>query len=199
MRMKTIYLAVGVVVIVGVIAVLVMRGESSPTKGVGTPPPGVIDTVETDTKPETIQGSGTFANLFALGRSLECTFQFKDDGGLATEGTSFFDGTQMRVDSMYQSEGETFTSNMISNGQVMYVWSTTAEGSFAMKMPVPQEGVTSNTEPVDQSQGGLNPQSKVLYDCKPWTVDGSVFIPPAEIDFMDMTTLNQMMLGVPVP
>ena len=183
---------------IGVVAFYLWRGDLVPETDVNVLNTPAVDEISAvPEEPETLTGSDTFANLFKLGRTLECTFTFKDDE-IATAGTGFFEGTNMRVDSMYVGDDKTtYTSNMISDGAMMYLWSKTADGDMAVKMAVPKDGVTSNTEPVDQSRGGLNPQSKVTYDCKPWIVDGSVFVPPADLDFMDMTAMQNKMMGAP--
>lgn len=199
--MKTAYLVagVGVIVVIGVVSWLTLGTpeavveEQSQTYTDGAS--GVAPVIE----PAELTGQDTFANLFKLGRSLECGFTFKDQG-IASEGTGFFDGTHMRVDSMYMGDGRaTYMSSMISDGVTMYIWSKTPTGDFAMKMAVPPEGVTTNTEPVDQSKGGLSPQSKVTYKCKSWNVDGSVFVPPTDITFMSMDTMMNGMPGAGMP
>jgi hypothetical protein len=200
--MKTAYIiaGVGVVAVVGIVAFMTMDSANQAVTEDGsqtyTDESATLAPVAT---PETLTGQDTFANLFKLGRTLECSFTFKDQG-ITSEGTGFFDGKQMRVDSMYMGDGRaTYMSSMISDGTIMYLWSKTEAGSFAMKMAVPPEGVTSNTAPVDQSKGGLNPQSKVTYNCKSWKVDGSVFVPPTDIKFMNMDDMMNGMPGAGMP
>lgn len=133
--------------------------------------------------PQTISGQATIADLFRLQRSFECAFQFKDTP-IATEGAGFFDGEQLRVDSMYQGADQvTYTANMISDGSTLYVWSETEQGSRAIQQRLPPEGVTGISESIDQATSSISPQSKVAYDCKPWNVDGSVFLPPSTKTF----------------
>lgn len=200
--MKTSYIvaAVGVVVVIGIaVWVTIDRGTTT----VVTPESQTYTDESAKIAPvaesDTLTGQDTFANLFKLGRTLECSFTFKDQG-ITSEGTGFFDGKQMRVDSMYMGDGRaTYMSSMISDGTTVYLWSKTEAGSFAMKMAVLPEGVTSNTAPADQSKGGLNPQSKVTYNCKSWKVDGSVFVPPADIKFMNMDDMMNGMPGAGMP
>ncbi len=197
--MKTSYIVagVGVVAVVGVVAWLT----------VGTTPVVPEEQVQTYTDesagvtPESdssvLTGQDTFANLFKLGRTLECSFSFKDNG-ISYDGTGFFAGKQMRTDSMYMGDGRaTYMSSMISDGTTMYTWSKTEAGNFAMKMAVPPEttgGAESSAVTAQQQNGQVTLDQKVQYTCKPWNVDGSVFVPPADVQFMDM---NDMMKGMP--
>ncbi len=128
-----------------------------------------------------ISGQDTLGVLQGLGKTLECSFQFKD-AIPESEGTGFFNGGKMRVDSMYTaSSGEQFTSHMISDGVNQYVWSRTENGQSALPLPATQASSTIDTDM--ESTTALNQNTPVWYICKPWNIDGSVFIPPQSIIF----------------
>lgn len=142
------------------------------------------------TASDTITGHDTLVSLLKLNKSLECTFQFKDSA-IRGEGTGFFDGQKMRIDSMYQGDTNVvYTSNLIISDTDMYVWAKTEAGEFAFKMARPED-MSAQTTPTNNGQ--LRPQDPVNYSCKPWHVDGSVFVPPTNLTFMNMgDMLNQM-------
>lgn len=139
---------------------------------------------------ETVAGHDTLQSVFALGKTLECSFR-TDGEGMVTEGTAFFDNGKLRVDTMYQGTSSVAdTSSLIISGDSMYTWADTKAGSFAIKMPVS----TLKAGGTPQRDGEVSLQAKVRYDCKSWRVDGSVFVPPATIKFMD---ISEMMKNVP--
>ena len=188
--MKSTYLVAGVsvVAVIGIVAWLTSGSNLVSVTDLVETPEENLATTSTDT----LSGKNSFIHLMSLGRTLECSFQFKDTA-TSSEGTGFFDGQKMRIDSMYRgTDGTTYTSNMIIDGTDMYVWATTEAGTFAMKMPVPVADSTLATKPNSEQ---LNPQDSVNYNCKSWKVDGSVFVPPSGLTFMNMA---DMMKGIPV-
>lgn len=196
--MKSTYIVVGVGigVVIGAIAwltsapSLVSTTDSTIEKRAGT------EKISSGDTPDTLSGKDSLAHLLALGRTLECSFQFNDTT-LTGEGTGFFDGEKMRIDSMYPGEGGvTYTSNLIIVGGDMYVWATTDAGTFAVKMPTSAEG---SAQSGTAATGQLSPQDTVSYSCKSWNVDGSVFVPPSNLDFMDMSEIIKGMPTLPTP
>ncbi len=188
--MKTGYIVVGVglVVVVGVVGWLMLSGGSAP---VAESTQTYLETpTEIPPVAEQLTGQDTLMNLLGLGKTLECSFQFKDDGN-QSEGTGFFEGNKMRVDMMYTAtSSEVFTSNMINDGATMYLWSDTEEGKFAMKMSATPDAASGQASPPDVP---LDAATKVWYTCKPWNVDGSVFEAPQDVTFMDMSSMQQQM------
>lgn len=138
-----------------------------------------------------VTGQDSLQSVLALGKTLECSFRTSDEK-MPAEGTAFFDGGKLRVDTMYTGASSSVeTANMIMADGAMYTWSHTSEGSFAIKMPlsaIPPAGTSQ------KSEKSVSLENKVQYDCKPWRVDGSVFVPPTDVTFMDM---GDMMKGIP--
>ncbi len=145
--------------------------------------------------PDQIRGKNSLASLMKLGRSMECTFSFSSEG-MKGEGTSYFDNGKSRVDSLYTGiEGGPQASYMISDttSNMMYTWFTADGTTSGMKMNIPAEtstdGMTSNQPETPQ----VDTNTAVNYDCKPWNVDSSVFVPPADVEFTDMGEMQKMM------
>ncbi len=155
-------------------------------------------TLSTD---ESIKGKNSIMSLFKLGKSMECTFSFSSDG-MRGEGTGFFADGNARVDSLYTGTGSTPTASyMISDAKnkVMYTWTLDDGVAQGVKMAIPDDVPENTTDAPDTStmapspDGGVTPETDVEYDCKPWTVDNSVFVPPADVEFMDMTSMQAEM------
>ncbi len=157
--------------------------------------------VTTEPAEETMSGKGSLLGLLALGRSQECTFVVRTDG-MVQEGTAFYDGGNARVDTLIKgATAEDIASYMIMDkkSNTMYMWGS-MQGDQGIKMTLPSEN-TETPSPMNNPQGGANapavtPDMDVDYNCKPWRVDGSVFVPPANIEFMDMSEMQKMMEGM---
>lgn len=138
-----------------------------------------------DTQPVT--GTDTLATLLELGRNIECTFSFKDND-VYSEGTGFFSDGRVRIDALSLANvSENHVSSIIIAPETMYIWGTSDIGSFALKLPTPTSTVAHN-----DTSDYLSPNEAVSYSCVPWTVDNSVFTPPASVEFLDM---SQFMSG----
>ena len=152
--------------------------------------PAVVSTTSDAVVSDHLTGQDSFQHLLTLGKALECSFRTSTDG-VTTEGSAFFDNGKLRVDTMYTGASSSIeTSSLIVSGDTMFTWAKTDKGMFAIKMP------TAAAPKADDGthKGEVSLQSNVQYDCKPWHVDGSVFVPPAGVTFMDMST---MMKGMP--
>lgn len=153
------------------------------------------------TTDENIKGKNSIMSLFKLGKSMECTFSFSSDG-MRGEGTGFFADGNARVDSLYTGTGSTPTASyMISDAKnkVMYTWTLDDGVAQGVKIAIPDEVPENDTDtpkapnampPVD---AGVTPETDVDYNCKPWSVDNSVFVPPSDVEFMDMTNMQAQM------
>jgi hypothetical protein len=145
-----------------------------------------------ETEGDTLRGRDTFANLFKLNRPLECAFTYEAED-IRHEGNVFVDGKKSRVESMYQDDaGMMFASSMITDGEMMYMWGSSPQGEMAIKMRVP-DATTQNTQAPTKNQNPIDPNTAVDYSCESWRVDGSIFVPPTDVQFIDM---DEMMKGM---
>jgi hypothetical protein len=191
--MKKIGIVVAIVVLlVGGVSFGVWKMKQGLVPETTGPVPAVASpTTDTPVVSDHMTGQDSLQSLLALGKTLECSFRTSDEK-MPAEGTAFFDNGKLRVDTMYTGASSSVeTANMIVSDGTMYTWSKTTQGSFALKMPlsaIPTAGATKKPEK------SVSLENKVQYDCKPWHVDGSVFVPPSDITFMDM---GAMMKGIP--
>ncbi len=138
--------------------------------------------------------------LMNMGTSQMCTFSYSDDNG-SVEGTSYTADGKVRTDfSGNQPEMGAYTGSMIFDSEYMYSW--TSNMPQGVKMAVTdalQEDIEEEIESSQQEdyQQQFDPNQEVEYNCSNWNVDNSVFTPPSDITFIDMTQqmeqLQQMM------
>lgn len=181
--------AVVVSVLVGVWIIFFTPEVAAPVVDTSVP---AVPAAATDER----SGRATLASFLDSSEPIECAFVFTDvETATQGEGTGFFADGQMRVDALYSDETNAqYTSNLIMDETTMYVWASTADGAFALQMPKDMNTLAATDTPAtDQTAGALSPNDEVRYTCKPWQVDGSVFVPPASIEFMDMSGMMQQM------
>lgn len=146
--------------------------EAVSVEGVGTP---------TDRK--TFSGVGSLTELKTQDKDLECQVVYDKSADERIEGTYFVSKGNVRGDFVVPAPefGGTIVSSMIVGGDSLYVWSKINDDMFGFKSNVNEQNpnVDSNQPvPLDAS---------VRYTCAEWTeVDGSVFVPPADVQFKDL-------------
>lgn len=172
------------VVIVAAGGVLFLKNESEPVSS-GKIGPVEVEGVGIPEGREVFSGVGTILELQAVNQSLECQVVSDQSGG-AIEGTLFSDRGNIRTDFLVPAPefGGAVLSSMIVGGGSMYVWSEIGGQLFGFK--------TSVTERRSDTIGTREPVSldaQIRYTCSEWeVVDGSVFIPPANVPFQDVNT-----------
>ena len=140
--------------------------------------------VEEPNEPEpNLAGYNSFGYLMALNRDLACDFSYTapdTDGAVA--GTVYISDENIRADFEMEQAGEIYRSHLIQNNEEVYTWTESSLGTFAFVSPIAEEGTTgSDTSQPDRS---LDMSQTVDYDCQPWSWDGSLFVPPGDIDFL---------------
>ena len=125
----------------------------------------------------------TLKELFTSGVAQKCSFSNKSEAP-AVEGVTYISSGKMRGDFTTAVADKTITSHMIVEGKTNYMWTDEQKVGFkmtidtdAMETPVP---TGSNVQ-----QQALDMNKSMEYDCTPWVVDASLFVPPADIEFSD--------------
>ncbi len=179
-------LIVGVVVLllVGGGAYVVMKSKS----GGGLP---------TITNPSGQTGSVFSSIKDALSKSLSLECSFTDDSGRQTK--SYIKNGAVRADITASDPKE--SGSVIVKDNKIYFWNS--EGGFLMALPsgTPAAGQTGTGS---QSSAGdiLNTLEENKANCKPAVVADSLFIPPANVQFQDFSTMMQpipSITGIPIP
>jgi hypothetical protein len=82
----------------------------------------------------------------------------------------------------------------------MYVWTLANGEQTGMKMSISENEkfaatMQANTPPTTAGAPAeqISPETAVQYNCKPWSPDLTVFIPPQDVEFTDMSEMTKMM------
>jgi hypothetical protein len=142
-------------------------------------------------------GVGTLADLQKKGEDLECQIVLEKAGGEKVEGTYFTSRGNLRGDFMVPAPefGGQVLSSMIVGGDSMYVWSKIGDDTFGFKSDIK----SGEAKKVD-SKEPVALDASVKYSCQKWqNVDGSVFVPPANVKFQDLNAVIEagMEYGIP--
>lgn len=161
-----------------------------------------VETEATESEKESLTGFGSFASLLSMGRNITCEYTYQDEEGGTGSGTGYFAGERMRVDSVMTmaEDGSVYNSHIINDGETMYTWTETADGTFATMMPVTETEIDEpmSYEETEDSSADFSAGQEVTYDCDSWSVDNSVFVPPSDVEFTDMGAMMEaMMNGLP--
>jgi len=129
---------------------------------------------------------GTMFDAISQGESLECDWKLDYDGPAElTEGKFYTDGTNGRSESSYEYEGQTYQALAIINEDRTYHWSPGRSGNVQGISDVrakyearePKYDLLATSINVD-----LN--ADYTFTCQDWTVDESIFVPPADLQFL---------------
>jgi hypothetical protein len=119
--------------------------------------------------------------LISYRGSQKCTFS-SATATSQSSGTVYVSNGQMHGDFTSLSQGKTLQSHMIVKDNTSYVWGDAMPGGFKMSFDSMASG---------QSSGGeVDPNTPVDYSCGAWAADPSLFVPPTDIQFQDLTTLH---------
>ncbi len=158
------------------------------------PEDGLKEATDSSTAATTEQtqiGSGSLRTLFGSGKNLSCSVSYKPvdaDSTDAYNGTIYVSGNKMRMEFTTTADGLSMKSNIIQDGTNGYMWGSSPQGTMAIKFTV------DPAQADVQKQQQFNLDQNVDYDCKNWSVDSSMFVPPSDIQFMDMSEMmNQAM------
>ena len=129
----------------------------------------------------TAASKDSMQNLLASGKSLQCTFE-KDDAGTNQKGTLYIASDRMRGDFDVQSSDGEYPMHMIREGNTSYMWGGPMGENTGMKMEISSNGAQA-------PQHGPDMNEEMDFECQPWNVDASKFVPPANVEFQDMSAM----------
>ncbi len=180
-----------IVIILAVIVILLVgiAGYTKLNKSSSSP---VQDTSgssqQTGTSDETMS-KGSIQGLLGQGKNVSCTISYPD--AKIQDSKVYISGGKMRGDfSVMTDENKTVDSHMINDGTYMYSWSSM--GSQGTKIKLDSIAEASKKADTTQNQN-VDLNKEVDYKCSSWSVDSSMFVPPATIQFMDLSeTMKQV-------
>ena len=155
---------------------------------------------ESGDKLENVKGS--LMDVIKMGKSVKCTGSYSGEDG-SMEMVVYAAGkksySEMEMDA---GEGGKFTSYSIVDGEWMYTWtdmtgmSDEAQGfgmDMAFKMNIADMEDMGEDLPdagdykASGKEGAQAFQKEFDYKCRAWIPDNSKFVPPSDIEFMDMS------------
>lgn len=182
-------------VLIGIVALLVIGGGayfllgSKDTETTTSRTTGVVENELPSDGSDKLIGEGALSALFDMGTPMTCTFTTEDAEG-SSKGVFKQSGSKYRVNVVTVGSGGTYETNMINNGDKTFVWGDGTLGDTAL-MYSNVEGEDDTFFGDDEDEEGFDADQSASYDCDLGLVSGSEFVPPANIDFMDMDTMMQ--------
>lgn len=126
-------------------------------------------------------------DLLSSGISQKCTFSDTSSENVQ-EGVTYVSKGKMRGDFTTTVSGKVTKSHMIVADNTSYIWTDDDKNGF--KSTFNQE----NTPEVDNAEDkntttGVDVNKQADYKCSAWVTDESVFTPPADIKFTDLSQM----------
>lgn len=125
---------------------------------------------------------GTLTSLLGLGKNLQCTFNYSDDT-TASSGNVYVSGERFRGDFETTYNDETSISHMISDDQMVYVWTDGQEQGFVMEATDPEEIDIPEVDTLESSTNTVDLDQEYEYDCDSWIPDNKMFEVPGDVEF----------------
>lgn len=157
--------------------------------------PGSVPTnTEPQTQGEAMNEFSKVAAAMQAGRPVSCTMT-------KTDGSSTMDylikGKKMKISGI-EYQGKQNGGAMISDGEYMYTWdeSTKAGMKFAIPKEEDVEKMAQNNTPAVPSLSSEEDKKRYedegyRVDCKELAVDDTVFIPPSDVKFSDLSSMME--------
>jgi hypothetical protein len=130
--------------------------------------------------------SGSLRDLVARGKSLKCTYSVNDITGGQMTRTTYVSGKKSLTQSKLSGTGQDMESNILVDGDYMYLWSNMAPRGSKMNMKKMEE---TKAKHGDQEDFSKDYDEEYDYKCSSWKKDESKFQLPQGIEFMDLTAL----------
>lgn len=161
--------------------------------------------------PSGINQNMSFSQLMQMGENYTCTFSDTSEDSTVT-GTVYIAASENKFRTDYSVEGMTPDSqeemetdqifgfddgSMISDGEYMYVWNSTTNEGFKMKFDPESTDFFSDFDMNNEDEDGpshlFDQDQEMEYNCQPWRVDNSKFIPPTTVTFTDFSAQFEQM------
>jgi predicted small secreted protein len=139
--------------------------------------------------------TGTVMDLLSMGKSMKCTAKYAAEGvennyTMYTMGDKVY--SEMEVD--MGAEGKISQRSLMA-GDMVYTWNP--ETNMGTKMSLKEfEDVDVDADvetPEEQDSSYKDFKQEFDYNCKAWVPNPSLFSPPSDIEFVDMTAMMKDM------
>lgn len=183
MNNKVIVAVVALVLLLGIGGFFIMGQNKSSVKTTGASPTPAQNANSTSNK--------SLVDILALNQNLRCGFNVKGSTGGGSEGTFYVSNGKVRGDfTVTSKDGKEEKMSMIRDGDTNYIWGSSLP-TGGIKMTLALDEMSAN----DQASQYVNPTQKTDYNCITWNVDASLFTPPANVKFTDITSMMPKTTG----
>lgn len=139
------------------------------------------------------EATASLRSLFGNSQSQVCTYTSGEESG-----TVYVAGDkQLRMD-FRSTNPEHGSGGMIMTAEKNYIWDdATKEGFITLNIEddAATEGQNEENESLlDDEDGGVNVDEEYDFKCENWRVDSGLFVPPADVTFVDMDAMMQEQL-----
>ncbi|MDP2632421.1 MAG: hypothetical protein Q8P25_01730 [Candidatus Curtissbacteria bacterium] len=125
------------------------------------------------------QAKGSIKSLLTAGKSVSCTINNSSDVSVS-EGKIYVSGNKMYGEfKVLGADAKEIQSYMIQDGENGYFWT----GTTGTKIKIDPTAAS----PTAQSDQSVDLNQDVDMDCSSWPVDNSKFVPPANVQFTDVS------------
>jgi len=122
-------------------------------------------------------------DLMMGGVSQKCTFS-DDESTAKVSGTTYVSSGKVRTDFTSKTAEVTTVGHMIVDGKVSYFWMDGQPTGFKMAFDPNETTAKNNAQQSVDANKGMN------FQCSGWSVDGSLYTPPASVKFSDFGAVN---------
>lgn len=137
--------------------------------------------------------AGSLTDLLTLGQNYSCTFQTTDDSGAQTSGLVFVSAGGDKLSGEFEmtdTDGAIITSSVVRDGEYNYMWSSALDQGFKYKIGPDDESIFGQEGDQSNESVGIDENANMDFNCQPWVVDNSKFVPPVNIEFVEFTAPN---------
>lgn len=182
---------------VAVVAVLIVVGfmMKSPPQAPETPVDATKQVVPAEISTKT-SAKHSLKDFLGMSNMMKCTFA-NEDATSITEGVTYTSGGKVRSDTKttIKKGNTTMTNSSIIDSGVMYAWGSSMPQGIKMELAT-MEGMKSEATTKDTPTQATDFDTAHDYDCDTWSADVSVFVPPADVTFVDYSEMMKKMMGV---
>jgi len=180
MNKKLIFLVIGVVITIALVSLLFLNKDNSNKGNVNN---------QTDTSSQTVsEESSLKSSLKALaesGTNKECTI---NDNGQDISGKLYIGNNKLRGEFLRSTEGKQNQVSIIVLPNKQYVWDTVSKKGFVFAF---------DKNDAQKPQNSVDINKEYEYSCKNWQLDENKFIQPSDVQFQDLTKLQEQIQNIP--
>ena len=174
-------------IIIGILVLIVLGAGGFFLYKNSSKVPSMMQDSKTSVSSNQPSSSKTLKDLFSSGTAQKCTYKNVAVEGTDVEGVAYVANGMMRTDASINTSGTTTMSHIIVKDKTTYAW---ADGqTTGIKMSFDPNEMMKEEPTGTSTQEAVDLNKQVDLNCSGWTVEDSVFAPPANIKFTEMGSM----------